>query len=381
MNKLFIIVFLFAIVKAEAQTSALAVSDSLYAVGNYSEAIKVLKNISSASETVNLKLARGYKARGDFNEAEKYFKLVLQQNPERILSALELGKLLIIQQKLEKADSIFRNLSERYPENAGFQYQLGLIKEKQQDSTAGIYFKNTIQLEPTHQDALFKLAKDELQHREYGMAINYSLMGLNANPGNVSLLSILAQSYYNQKLYEKAIPEFEKILELGQGNEFVHSRLGFAYYNEGMYEKAIEQYNTALEFEDRNSDTHYNLGKLYAITGDLEKSEIHLLMAVLIKKQPVDAEFLSLGLTYKLQQDHKKALEYFNSALEENPENERALYERAIAADNYFKDLETRINYYVAYLNKFEAKGNGDLIYLARIRLKDLRKEQHLLEE
>ncbi len=381
MKSLTTVAFVLIALVLNAQPSALAVADSLYAVGNYSEAIAELKNISSASETANLKLARVYKAQGDLNEAEKYFRLVLQKNPERILSALELGKLLIIQQKLEKADSIFRNLSERYPENAGFQYQLGLIKEKQQDSTAVIHFKNTIQLEPLHQDALFKLAKDELQHREYGMAINYSLMGLNSNPGNVSLLSILAQSYYNQKLYEKAMPEFEKILELGQGNEFVHSRLGFAYYNEGKYEKAIEQYNTALEFEDRNSDTHYNLGKLYAITGDLDKSEIHLLMAVLIKKQPVDAEFLSLGLTYKLQKDHKKALEYFNSALEENPDNERALYERAVAGDNYFKDIQTKIDYYQAYLNKYEKSGNKEIIYLAKTRMSDLKKQRHMAGE
>ena len=51
---------------------------------------------------------------------------------------------------------------------------------------------------------------------------------------------------------------------------------------------------------------------------DFDKSETHLLMAILIKKQPVDNEFLSLGLTYKMQENHKNALEYFNKALEEN---------------------------------------------------------------
>jgi len=366
---------------SQAQTSALAVADSLYAVGDYSEAIKTLESTEPKTEQVHLKLARAFQAKGNLNEAGEQYEIVLKKNPKRVLTQLDHGKLLVKIGELNKADSIFSRLGKDYPKNPGFQYQLGLIKEKQQDSTAVIYFKNTIQLEPTHQDALFQLAKDELQRREYGMAINYSLMGLMANPENASLRSILAQSYYNQKLYDKAIPEFEKILELGQGNEFVHSRLGFSYYQRTDFLNAIDHYKNALNFEDKNSDTHYNLGKLYAITGDLEKSEIHLLMAILIKKQPVDSEFLSLGLTYKLQKDHKKALEYFNSALEENPENERALYERAIAADNYFKDLETRINYYVSYLNKFEEKGNKDLIYLAKTRLKDLRKDLHLFEE
>ena len=367
--------------KAGAQPSALAVADSLYAVGDYSQAIKTLMRTEPKTEQVYLKLARAFQAKGNLKEAGTYYEIVLKKNPEQILTKIDHAKLLMKIGKLNKADSIFSRLAKNYPKNAGFQYQLGLIKEQQQDSTAGIYFKNTIQLEPMHQDALFKLAMDELQHREYGMATNYSLIGLSGNPGNVSLRSILAQSYYNQKFYDKAIPEFEKIIELGQGNEFVHSRLGFSYYQLSDFLNAIDHYKKALNFEDKNSDTHYNLGKLYAITGDLEKSEMHLLMAVLIKKQPVDAEFLSLGFNYKLQKDHKKSMEYFNSALMENPENERALYERAIAADNYFKDLGTRINYYEIYINKFEAEGNKDLIYLAKTRLKDLRKDQHLFKE
>ena len=367
--------------KAGAQTPVLAVADSLYAVGDYSQAITTLEKTEPKTEQVYLKLARAFQAKGNLKEAVTYYEIVLEKNPERILTKVDHAKLLIKIREFNKADSIFSLLARNYPKNAGFQYQLGLIKEQQQDSTAIAYFKNTIQLEPVHQDALFKLSKDELQRREYGMATNYSLMGLSANPTNVSLRSILAQSYYNQNFYDKAIPEFEKIIELGQGNEFVHSRLGFSYYQLFDFLNAIAHYKKALNFEDKNADTHYNLGKLYAITGDLEKSEIHLLMAVLIKKQPVDAEFLSLGLTYKLQKDYKKALEYFNNSLEENPDNERALYERAIAADNYFKDLGTRINYYELYLKKFEAEGNEDLIYLARTRLKDLRKERHLFEE
>ncbi|HSM63449.1 MAG TPA: hypothetical protein VK833_05875, partial [Gillisia sp.] len=75
---------------------------------------------------------------------------------------------------------------------------------------------------------------------------------------------------------------------------------------------------------------------------------------------------------------YEKALQYFNSALEENPDNERALYERAIAADNYFKDKQAVLNYYQAYLSKYSKKGNDGLIYLAEIRIKDIKEELHL---
>ena len=121
-------------------------------------------------------------------------------------------------------------------------------------------------------------------------------------------------------------------------------------------------------------------GKLYALIGDLDKSETHLLMSILIKKQPVDAEYLSLGLTYKMQEKYKDALDYFNKALEENPDNERALYERAVAADNYLEDDSTVIKYYLAYFNKYESIGNEGMLYRAKTRASDLKKKMHLAE-
>jgi len=366
------------VIKVGAQTPTLIIADSLYAVGNYSEAIQDLENIEEKSEAVYSRLAKSYVGKGDLSSALKNYRTVLDKNPNKVLTAMEYGEVLIKAGKLKSADSLYINLSTSYPKNASFQFQLGTIKERQNDSTAIEYWQNTIALDKTHQQALYKLAKYELSRRNFPLAEKLSLQGLEANSSNASLLSILAQTYFNENSFVLAIPSFEKLLDLGQGNEFVHSKLGFCYYNQYNYEDAVTQYLMALNYEDRNSDTHYNLGKLYAKLGDLKKSETHLLMALLIKKQPVDAEFLSLALTYKLQEDYKKALQYFNSALEENPDNERALYERAIAADNYFKDKKAVLNYYQAYLGKYSKNGNSELIYLAEIRIKDIKEELHL---
>ena len=367
--------------KVGAQTPTLAIADSLYAVGNYPEAIQLLENFQQKTEASQLRLAKAYVASGKLDSAINTYKAVLQKNPNKVLTAMEYGEVLVKEGELNAADSLFNILATTYPENAGFQFQLATIKEKQRDSTYIGFLERAIALDPTHQQALYKLAKNALSFREFKTSEKLALQGLRSNPNNASLLSILAQTYFNENSYVLAISPLEKLLELGQGNEFVHSKLGFCYYHQYNFEDAVAQYNLALGFEDRNSDTHYNLGKLYARLGDLKKSETHLLMALLIKKQPVDAEFLSLALTYKLQGDHEKSLQYFNSALEENPNNERALYERAIAADNYFKDKKSVLNYYEAYLSKYSKKGNGELVYLAEIRIKDIREELHLKGE
>ncbi|NJY62056.1 tetratricopeptide repeat protein [Salinimicrobium sp. CDJ15-81-2] len=375
---IFFLLLLFAAIKAGAQTSALNIADSLYAVGNYSEAIEELEKSGSRSQSVLLKLARAQKANGNVAAALENYRTVIESNPERVLTTVEYAQLLSATGEIKAADSIFKQLVKKYPMNANFHYQLGLVKEKLQDSTAMNHYNITILLQKNHQQAFAKVAKRALVSGKLMEAERLSKQGLETNPTNRTLLSILAQAYYFQKEYELAIEEFEKLVVLGEGSEFIHSRLGTANYHLERYEVAIEQFKQALNFEDKNHATHYSLGKLYAITGDYEKSEFHLLAAILLKDQILDEEFTSLGLTYKLKEQPKKALEYFDKAIKENPDNERALFERAIAGDSYYKDLETRLKLYEAYLEKYETAGDSYLRKLAKRRVKDIREEIHL---
>lgn len=378
MFKSIILVFLFIATKAEAQISALAIADSLYAVGSYSEAIEELEKLDDPSEAVLVTLARAQKANGNPAAALANYETVLRSNPNRVLTAVEYAKLLASSGKLVEADSIFKQLVKKYPINANFHYQLGLVREEQQDSTAMSHYNITVLLQKNHQQALAKVAKSELVRGKLARAERLSKQGLETNPTNRTLLSILAQAYYFQKEYQLAIEEFEKLVELGSGSEFIHTRLGKSYYFLENYDKAIEHYKAALNYEDENYDTHYSLGKLYALTGEYKNSEGHLLTAILLKAVTLDEEFTSLGLTYKLLEEPKKALAYFDRAVEENPDNERAMFERAIAADSYYRDLETRLNYYRAYLEKFGQDGSSRMVKLAESRIKDIREEIHM---
>ncbi|GAB2760355.1 tetratricopeptide repeat protein [Salinimicrobium soli] len=376
-KKIFILLFL-VVTKAGAQTSALAIADSLYAVGNYSEAIEELRSVDNRSEAAKLRLAKSYEALGQFSEALKQYRQVLQKYPERVLTAIDYAETLKKTGKLKQADSIFEALSNQFPQNANFQYQRGLIKEQQQDSTALGYFLNTIKLDEGHRIANYKVAKDLLAERKFAQARLLSLKALSFNPNDAPLTSILAQAYYHQDMFAEAIEQYEKLISLGEESKFIHTKLGYAYFQSQDLKKAIEHYTAALTYNKNDADLHYRLGQLYARAGEYKNSEGHLLTAILLMDRPLDDEYFSLGLTYKLQEQPKSALKYFNRAIEEDPDNELAWYERAIAADNFFKDFGTRQQYYKDYLERYEKSGNDGLVLLARRRLSDLIKEQHL---
>lgn len=356
------------------------IADSLAVVGNHSEAIEILKKHGEKNEKVLLKLAKYQQAKGLDDKALDNYEKVLEMNPQRILTSIDYGDLLIESGKLEKADSLFGDLIDRYPENANFQYRMGLIKERQEDKMAEYFYFRAISLDSSHLAAIYKVSKTFMKRKKFSNAIQLSKKGLETDANNVSLLSLLAQAYSVTSQYNKAIPVYQRLIRLGEGSSFIFDKLGFAYYRENDFPKAIENFENSLALEDRNSGTHYNLGKIYNRLGELEKAEQHLLMSILIKKQPVDSEFLSLGLTYKKMKEYKKALKYFELALEENPENERALLERAIAADAYFEDKNSVLAYYRNYLDKYESIGNEQMISMAEYRISELKKEIHLAE-
>ena len=379
------ILFAFISLSIYAQSNT-KIADSLYAVGKYDEAVLLMEKEDTSSVKILTDLAKYYKANSEDKKALKTYKKILDLDSSRIITALNYGETLLNLNRLKEADSLYEKLSLRYPENAQFYYSRGLANERMaKDSLAFELFKKTHKYDQFHQNALYKLSKESLRNNDYQQALAYTAMGLGKNENNVSLLSITAQTYSAMAVFYEAIPHYEKIIKLGQGNEFIHTKLAYAYYKDGKKDKAIEQYKMALVYEPGNSSTHFLLGKLYANTQDFKQSEAHLLMAIEIKDQPLDGEYFSLALTYKYLEDYKKAFDYFQKTLNENPDHIRALYERAVAGDNYFKDFDTKINYYQAFWNKYYSEDPNylarEMLYLTKNRISDLKKKKHLAAE
>ena len=360
------------------QATALKMADSLAAVGKQNEAISLLENQESNNEKTYLKLAGFQQAIGQDEKALENYRKAIKLNPELILAAIDYGELLLETGKLDKADSLFSKLSEDYPDNAGFVYRVGLAKEKKRDSTAMKYFFKTVSLDTTHQGALYKTAKHQLKNGKSYNAIFLCNSGLKVRPNNVSLLSILGQSYSASLQFEKAIAPFEKLVDLGEGSEFILEKLAKAYRVTSQPKKAIDTYKKMLEINGLNAAVHSNLGVLYLNTDQVKMARQHFSTALLIKDQPVDNEYVNLGLAFKRQEEFKSAYISFQKALEENKDNERALIELAIAADAYFKDKNSVIEHYQNFVDKYQHNGRKDMLSIAEYRISELKKEIHL---
>ncbi len=77
-------------------------------------------------------------------------------------------------------------------------------------------------------------------------------------------------AYGLQGEYERAIQDFDRVIELDPQNASVYIRRGLASNDLGEYELSIQDYNKAIELAPQNADAYLLRGRAYYFLGENE---------------------------------------------------------------------------------------------------------------
>ncbi|WP_035335456.1 tetratricopeptide repeat protein [Dokdonia sp. PRO95] len=391
MRKLIILLSIIAFSKAGAQAPALAIADSLYAVGDYTQAIAQYESIKNPSARTYLQIARAYNGKGVKTDALLYYKKSLELNDRQPIAQTEYGRLLLSKSKHHLADSIFSDLAKRFPTNPEYYYQWGralkktavkdtLVLNRKVDNekidTSEKAFAKAVQLDSTHQNAMYELARHHLGLKEYDIVEKISEKALESYPENIKIINILAQNYYYRGWWVEAIDWFNKLLDLGLDTAFVRNKLGRAYYEKRMYPEAIEAYEAVLEYDDEDWGTLITLARLYNFNREYDKAVNYSIKALRYKDLPLDDVYFTLGRAYEFKKEFTKAMKHYQLAVKEDPYNLDAVYAIAVAADNYYEDKEEVVQLYEKFVAQSEkSKSKPYLIRIAKERIVILKRE------
>lgn len=388
MRYLFLVIISTLVCKAEAQSSALVVADSLYAVRNYGDAIKSYKRIEDSDTKVILQLARSYQALGIKSKALAYYNKAVKLSKNRPIALTEYGLLLITTRNFIKADSIFEKLTRDYPNNSGYFYQRGRalkeLEKKERDTlrsseivTSRDFYAKAVQLDSTNQKALYELALYEVKQRNYPEAEVLVARGKANDSLDVEILNLGAQNAYNKGDFMTAIDRFESLISLGVENEFIHRKLGRSYYEQRFYELSRDHYEAVITYDNEDATTHLTLARLNNYLKNFEKAKYHAEVALTLQDQPLDEIYFTMGRTYELHKKYPEAIKVLQKAVKENPENIQAYRAIAICADNYYEDKREVIKLYEQALSKVTGDGFGK-DYMRRLieeRIVELKRE------
>ena len=386
MKKIIIVLLFLSFTKAEAQSmpsgrqaSALAIADSLYATGNYTNAINYYAK--EGSQKGNLQIARAYNSIANYAKAIAQYESLIGKIPKLQIARFELGKLYLKTKRFDESRKLFTSLVGDDSRNPEYLYYQGeSFRELDQTASSLVAYKKAVSVDSTHLKSLFQLGKHFVITREKGEAVKYLDMGLNFYPDDVSLINLKGLSLYNNDEYELALPLFERLIELGEKKEFVYTKLAYCYFKTWAFEKAKNTYKRLIAIDKDNQDAYFNLGQVFFKDRQTDSALYYVKKSIEVQEVTFEKEYANLAYMYRVEEDLKSALKYYKLAYEEDPSNFRNYYQICAVVDQTSKDPERKLEFYENFIKKF----GRDKAYISDIvlkRISELKKEVHFAKD
>jgi superkiller protein 3 len=130
---------------------------------------------------------------------------------------------------------------------------------------------------------------------------------IELNPKHVQAHYNLGFAYYKQGQLNKAIIEYQKAIELDQYFYSAYNNLAIIYLNQGLLKNAIQYYKKAITLHPEYDKAHYGLGEIYFRKNQLKEAEIEFKRVIEINPQFIEA-YYNLGLIFSKQDKWHEAI-------------------------------------------------------------------------
>jgi tetratricopeptide (TPR) repeat protein len=316
----------------------------------YSKAIPMLEravSFSPKSMPALFMLAHAYRLDNKQEQALATYERITQASPTEIMAYRGMVEILISLNRKSEAMKLLSGAAKQKSEDAKFWAGLG-------DLFAGTAYEEPAQeAEPKPSSeppkVSVKARKPPVATRKinpfagFARALDCYERAAKLEPENEVLLKKLADLYVVNKLFEKAVPLYLKLLEERPNRTDIRERLALSYVAQDDKKKAIAQIEEIVKKEPLKFKYQMMLGELYLDASRGEKdekpkegeiSEKHRLLdralakfqeAVILNPNEIDPQ-LNIAYICLLQKKPQQAIETLDKAREKFPTNARLFY-------------------------------------------------------
>ncbi len=227
----------------------------------------------------------------NYQEAFEQFLAALQINPDCGACHYQLSALYNYQGRPSLAINAAKTSIQLEPENEWYNLQLALLYQSNGlHEDAVTQFIKLRKLNPYKADYLFPLAESQLRLGRNKDALN-TFEEAERILGTSPELSMQKHGLYMQiGEDQKAIDELEKLIEAYPGEISYLGILAEAYEEMGNPEKALETYERLLEKDPQNGLVRLSLYDYFRYHGDSERAKKELRIAMTSEDVPIDAK-------------------------------------------------------------------------------------------
>ncbi len=201
-------------------------------------------------------------------------------------------------------------------------------------------------------------ARKAEQGKNYRQAIDLYNQALDLDRGNYFIYNKLSLMHYHLGHLDSAVVYCDMTLKIVPDDTTALYQRGHCYLDKGMHQKALDDFRLSFERTNhRNAHASFNIGKCYFELGEIEKAMEYY--QTTLNLDPNDKYSLyELGVCYAslLTPDKDNSLLYYNKAIDKDENYYDAYFNRGLLYATQFKDLK---------------KGHADLERSVEIRPKN----------
>ncbi len=212
---------------------------------------------------------------GNSKPTKKYLDKSLTINPENTGTLIRLAKLYLY---IEKHQEAFNYINEAIKINSGLAipyFVKGLIYDDMGDTLRAIkQYQTAIERNPEFYDVYILLGLKHSQLKD-SLAITYYNDAIRIKPQSIEAHYNLAMYYQDNGMFDKAIEEYNNILEnIDSLNYQATYNKGYLYLEYSVnYKKALKYFTKAYQINPNSPNGIYNLGLTYEKLGNKEKAK------------------------------------------------------------------------------------------------------------
>jgi len=212
---------------------------------------------------------------------------------------------------------------------------------------------------PNNPDLYNERAKLFLGEKDINNALNDINHALEINPKNSYFYITLSDIYFTMGKAQKTQETLMKAHYLDPENTEVLFKIAELNYYFKQYKETFEYINKTLEIDPNNPKSYFIMGFVFKETGDTAKAIQNFQIAVDKDQNYYDA-YIQLGILFAAQKN-PLAINYYDNALNINPQSTEAWYNKGMfyqnnemyneAMETYNSIIEIDPNFKYAYFN------------------------------
>lgn len=287
---------------------------------------------------------------GNSQEAVTKFNEVIRRNPKNHAAYYELAKIAFESGNMDKAIEFAQTAVKLNPDNEYYYQYLAEAKgEKQDFEGAAKVYDALIKLKPKEYDYYYDWAYMLSKAGKYKEAIEVYNQ-LEQKTGIQEELIFQKQPLFIKLgKIEESVNDIEKLVKLYPSETRYIGLIGEVYQSNKMYDKAIQTYNRILEKDANNADALLSIAETYRKKGDVKKQDEFIQKVFNNKNIDIDSKILTfIPYIEKLAKDSTMRDDVMKMAdllVATHPNDVKATTARADVLYNINKKREAQAEY------------------------------------